>query len=112
MHSGPAASIHWGFDDLFDYDCDLLQLKNLGAASVNILRAVGVHTYGDLKELGSVEVYGRIQNRGINVSKVMLYAMEAALLDINWKDLDPDTKSRLVKEAERRLTESKTNPPV
>lgn len=86
-------------------DCDLLQLKNLGAASVNILRAVGVHNYGDLKNLGAVEVYGRIRQRGITVSKVMLYAMEAALLNINWKDLDPDTKSRLVHEAEQRLGE-------
>lgn len=83
-----------------DRDCDLLQLKNLGVASVNILRAVGVSSYQDLKALGSVEIYRRIKKRGINVSRVMLYAMEGALLDIHWKELDPELKARLVREAE------------
>jgi len=83
-----------------DQDRELLQLKNLGAASVNILRAVGVTSYRDLKQLGSVEIYRRIRRRGINVSKVMLYAMEGALLDVQWKQLDPATKAQLAREAE------------
>lgn len=81
------------------YDRDLIQLKNLGIASVNILRAVGINSYEDLKQLGAVEVYKRIRRRGISVSKVLLYAMEGALLDVHWKDLDPDIKARLVREA-------------
>ncbi|MCW8194963.1 TfoX/Sxy family protein [Proteobacteria bacterium 005FR1] len=86
---------------MVDRDSDLLQLKNLGVASVNILRAVGVTSYEDLKQLGAVEVYRRIKKRGINVSKVMLYAMEGALLDIHWNQLDPELKARLVREAEQ-----------
>lgn len=82
-----------------DYDRDLIQLKNLGIASVNILRAVGINNYDDLKQLGAVAVYKRIKRRGISVSKVMLYAMEGALLDVHWKNLDPDLKARLVREA-------------
>ncbi|MEX1034089.1 MAG: TfoX/Sxy family protein [Cellvibrionaceae bacterium] len=89
-----------------DYDSDLLQLKNLGVASVNILRAVGISSYDDLKQVGAVEVYRRIKNRGINVSKVMLYAMEGALLDIHWKNLDPEIKARLVREAEQTTEEA------
>ncbi len=80
---------------------ELLQLKNLGMASVNILHAIGVNTYDDLKDLGSVEAYRRIKTRGINVSKVMLYALEGALLDLHWNELDIDLKGRLVKEAEQ-----------
>jgi len=79
---------------------ELIELKNLGAASVNILRAIGVNTYDDLKAMGSVQAYRRIKARGINVSKVMLYALEGALLDIHWKALSPDLKERLVEESE------------
>ena len=35
---------------------ELLQLKNLGMASVNILRAIGINTHADLKRMGAVEV--------------------------------------------------------
>ncbi|GAB1262491.1 TfoX/Sxy family protein [Aurantivibrio plasticivorans] len=85
---------------LVEHAKELIELKNLGAASVNILRAIGVSTYDDLKSMGSVQAYRRIKARGINVSKVMLYALEGALLDIHWKALEPDLKERLVEEAE------------
>lgn len=79
---------------------ELLQLKNLGMASVNILRAIGVNTFSDLKQIGAVEAYRRIKARDINVSKVMLYALQGALMDVHWNDLPPDMKVRLVAEAE------------
>ncbi|GAB2189129.1 TfoX/Sxy family protein [Sessilibacter sp. MAH2] len=77
---------------------DLIHLKNIGAASVNILHAVGIHNTDDLKEVGAVEAYVRIKKRGINVSKVMLYALQGALQDRHWNDLGPDTKAKLVAE--------------
>lgn len=80
---------------------ELLQLKNLGVASVNILRAVGINTHAELKRIGAVETYRRIRARNINVSKVMLYALEGALLDIHWNELSPDLKTQLVNAAEQ-----------
>lgn len=85
---------------------ELLQLKNLGMASVNILRAIGVNTYGDLQELGAVGAYLRIKDRDINVSKVMLYALQGALMDVHWNDLDPQLKSQLVAQADKLTTEN------
>ncbi len=79
---------------------ELLQLKNLGMASVNILHAVGINTYADLSNVGAVEAYRRIIARDINVSKVMLYALQGALLNIHWNDLSPDMKLELVNAAE------------
>lgn len=79
---------------------ELLQLKNLGMASVNILHAVGINTYAELRKVGAVEAYRRIKGRDINVSKVMLYALQGALLDIHWNDLSPALKLQLVSEAE------------
>lgn len=81
---------------------ELLHLKNLGAASVNILHAIGVNTYDDLKAIGPVEAYRRIKDRGINVSKVMLYALQGALLDVHWNELPCDLKQRLVEEADHQ----------
>ncbi|MFL0800771.1 MAG: TfoX/Sxy family protein [Agarilytica sp.] len=80
---------------------DLLGLKNLGMASVNILHAVGVNSYTDLSQMGAVEAYCRIKSRGIHVSKVMLYALQGALMDVHWNDLTPDLKAQLVAEAEQ-----------
>lgn len=80
---------------------ELLQLKNLGMASVNILHAIGINTYSDLRQTGAVEAYRKIKARHINVSKVMLYALQGALMDVHWNDLPPDMKTQLVAEAER-----------
>jgi len=80
---------------------ELLELKNLGMASVNILHAVGINTYTDLRNIGAVEAYLRIKARDINVSKVMLYALEGALQNIHWNDLPPDLKLQLVTQAEQ-----------
>jgi len=84
---------------------ELLQLKNLGMASVNILQAVGIHNYQELSKLGAVEAYCRIKARGIHVSKVMLYALQGALMDVHWNDLAPDLKAQLVEEAEQHQHE-------
>jgi DNA transformation protein and related proteins len=88
---------------------ELLQLRNLGMASVNILHAVGINTLADLRRVGSVEAYKRIIARDINVSKVMLYALEGALLDVHWNDLEPDLKTRLVSEAEQSLDQQQAS---
>lgn len=80
---------------------ELLQLKNLGMATVNILQAIGINNYDELREIGSVEAYRRIKARDINVSKVMLYALEGALMDVHWNNLPPDLKQQLVAEAEQ-----------
>ncbi len=82
------------------YESDLIHLKNIGAASVNILHAVGIHSVDDLKEVGPVETYLRIKNRGISVSKVMLYALQGALDNTHWNDLSPEDKAELIEAAE------------
>lgn len=84
---------------------ELLELKNLGMASVNILQAIGVNTYEDLAEMGPVNAYCKIKNRGIHVSKVMLYALQGALMDIHWNDLPVELKAQLVEQVD--LAESK-----
>lgn len=79
---------------------ELLELKNLGMASVNILHAIGVNSYEDLARMGAVEAYRKVKMRGIQVSKVMLYALQGALMDVHWNELSPELKASLVEEAE------------
>ncbi len=80
---------------------ELLQLKNLGMASVNILHAVGINTCSELHRTGAVGAYRKIKARHINVSKVMLYALQGALMNVHWNDLPQDLKAQLVAEAEQ-----------
>ncbi len=84
---------------------DLIGLKNLGMASVNILNAIGVNSYQELSNMGAVEAYCKIKARGIHVSKVMLYALQGALMDVHWNDLSPDLKAQLVEEADQHEAE-------
>lgn len=81
---------------------DLLGLKNLGNTSINWLRAIGINSYQELKAMGPVEAYSRIKDRNIKVSKVFLYALEGALTDTHWNDLDPDLKKQLLEEVRQR----------
>jgi DNA transformation protein and related proteins len=85
---------------------DLSQLKNLGTASINILRAVGINSYEDLKSAGPVNTYLLIKRRNIHVSKVMLYALQGALMNVPWNQLSPDLKAQLLLDAEEIETSS------
>lgn len=77
---------------------ELLELKNIGTASANILHSVGINSYDDLKAVGAVEAYRRIKQRDIKVSKVMLYALQGALMNTHWNDLAPELKYQLLDE--------------
>lgn len=80
---------------------ELIELRNLGVATVNILQAIGITTREQLQEVGPVEAYRRIRARDIQVSRVMLYALQGALMDVHWNQLDPALKRRLVSAAEQ-----------
>jgi DNA transformation protein len=81
---------------------DLLRLKNLGNTSVNWLHTIGVNSHQDLVNIGPVEAYHLIRQRDIKVSKVFLYALQGALTDTHWNDLDPAVKKQLLEQAELR----------
>ena len=79
---------------------ELIEMKNLGKTSVQWLYAVGIQNPEQLKAVGSVEAYRKVKARGFKVSKVLLYALEGALLDVHWSELSSDHKARLLSEAE------------
>lgn len=93
-----------GMNRMHPSQSELLKLKNLGLASVNILHSVGIRSCDDLRRVGPVDAFISIRTRGINASRVMLYALQGALLDVHWNELDPDLKARLANEADRLLS--------
>ncbi|WAJ36601.1 TfoX/Sxy family protein [Pseudomonas sp. GOM7] len=74
---------------------ELQRLKNLGKTSAQWLHAVGIHTAGDLRRHGAVGAYRAVRSRGFRASKVLLYAIEGALLDIHWSELSATHKAAL-----------------
>lgn len=65
-------------------DTPLLQLKNLGPCSIEILWAVGITTRGELEETGGVNAWLKVNRSGANVSLSLLWAMAGALSDCHW----------------------------
>ncbi|MBD7977860.1 MAG: TfoX/Sxy family protein [Pseudomonas sp.] len=74
---------------------ELQRLKNLGKTSAQWLHAAGIHNAEDLRRLGAVEAYRAVRARGFRASRVLLYAIEGALLDIHWNKLPSEHKAAL-----------------
>ena len=85
-------------------DTSLIDLKNIGNTSALWLQSIGIFNKQQLQDMGTVEAYLRIQDRGIKVSKVLLYTLEGALLDIHWNDIPEKTKQRLRQEAKEHIS--------
>lgn len=75
-------------------------MRNLGAASALMLAEIDVHNEDDLRQMGAVVAYTRVKfQMPERASILLLYAMEAALHDCDWRSLDSETKARLKSQA-------------
>ncbi|MCQ2997973.1 TfoX/Sxy family protein [Pseudomonas syringae group sp. J309-1] len=81
---------------------ELQHLKNVGKTSAQWLHAVGIHSASDLRRMGAVDAYQAVLNRGFRATRVLLYAIEAALMDIHWIDLPIDRKNALNRQVNHR----------
>jgi DNA transformation protein len=73
----------------------LSELRNLGAASERMLLAAGIRTPEQLDEVGALEAYRRAVAAGGHPSLNFLWSLEAALLDLDWRDLPARRKAEL-----------------
>ena len=73
----------------------LRNLRNLGPASTGWLAEVGIRTLSDLRRAGPVEAYRLIRTAGRPASLNLVYAIQAALMDIHWRDLPADLRDEL-----------------
>ena len=76
-------------------------MKNLGKTSVQWLKAVGIHSPEQLRAAGAAAAYSKVKARGFRVSKVLLYALEGALQNVHWSELDESLKKQLLSDAQK-----------
>lgn len=70
-------------------------LRNLGPASLRWLSAIGVNTRRDLEMIGAVDAYAILRSHGYKASLNLVYAIEGALRDCDWKRLPAKRKTQL-----------------
>jgi len=71
------------------------RMRNLGPASARMLRTIGIQTADDLADVGAVAAFTRLRDEtGHRPSLNLLWAMEGALLDIDWRHLPPALMER------------------
>ncbi|MBS1560004.1 MAG: TfoX/Sxy family protein [Bacteroidetes bacterium] len=76
----------------------VVNLKNFGERSSRLLHAIGVTTISEVRALGSVEVFARMRRAGLNVSTVVLWALEMGLQGRTYTDITEREKKTLISE--------------
>jgi hypothetical protein len=75
-------------------------LRNLGQASGEALRAVGIRSIGDLERVGAVAAFKLVKRVRPDATLSWLWAMAAGLKDRDLADLSAEEKDRLRAELE------------
>jgi DNA transformation protein len=74
------------------------RLPNLGPYITRRLAEIGVRNVGDLRALGAVEAYAQLEFQfGRDITLNALWALDAALAGIDWRQLSDNRKSELKK---------------
>ena len=80
----------------------LTTLKNIGPQSAAWMESVGIDSAEKIFETGVIETYRQVKDAfPQHVTLNLLYALQGALLDLNWKDLPPDIKSGLLSQLQQ-----------
>ena len=75
---------------------DLAGLTNIGPKTAERLRAVGVANPGDLRRVGAIEAFDRVERDFPQpTTLVLLYALEGALRGVPWTALSEEVKTDL-----------------
>jgi DNA transformation protein len=76
-------------------------LRNLGPVSARWLADVGIVSREDLERVGPVAAYALVRRQQAGASLNLLWALEAAVRDVDWRGLTSETKVRLRQELEK-----------
>ena len=75
-------------------------LPSLGPASARMLARAGIAETVELRRLGAVEAYVRVEEAGERPSLSLLYALEGALLASHWTRISRTERTRPFTELE------------
>ena len=92
-------------------DRTLEQLRNLGPASARWLARAGIHSGRQLRTLGAVNAYRRALLSGARPNLNLLWALQGAVQDRDWRQLTQAEKARLLMELDDLLGPDILTPP-
>jgi len=78
----------------------LSSLKNIGPQSEKWLNQIDINTKQDIEKLGPVNIYNILRIQDFPVNRLLVYALQGAILNIHWNALPPEVKEKLDKEIE------------
>ena len=79
----------------------IASLKNLGPKSAAQIVAVGIDGPDEIRELGAAVVFHRVKSRfPDSTSFNLLWALQGALMEINWHDIPDEIKRQLLSEVD------------
>jgi len=81
-----------------------VKLRNLGPVSMGWLAELGIRTRNNLRSVGSVGAYAMVCARQSAATMNLLWGLEAALQDIDWRELSDGSKQRLRKQPDELIS--------
>jgi len=78
----------------------LSNLRNLGEASAKMLAAAGITTEAELRRRGAAAAFVAVKRAGGKPSINLLWAIEGALTDRDWKDVAKTERLSLLTQVE------------
>lgn len=70
-------------------------LRNIGPVAAEWLAEVGVNSLEDLQRIGVVTAYALVKRHHAEATLNLLWALEGAANDCDWRDVTVETKQRL-----------------
>lgn len=78
-----------------DFLTELSSMRNIGKEIEKKLKAVGIYSAEELKELGSKKAFIRLKMRYPNVCLVHLYTLQGAIDSIEYNRLSDEVRNNL-----------------
>lgn len=88
------------------------KLRNLGKASSQMLASAGIRTEKQLREMGALNAFLAVKASGGNPSLNLLWAIEGALTDRDWREVSRDERTTLLLQMDDRERLTGINPEV
>ncbi|MBI3525717.1 MAG: TfoX/Sxy family protein [Betaproteobacteria bacterium] len=76
------------------------KLRNLGKVSIEMLKAAGIETGDQLRARGSAAAFVAVKHAGCKPSMNLLWALEGAISDRDWKEVAKNDRLSLLTQVE------------
>ena len=78
-------------------------MRNLGTSSARMLAAAGIRSAHQLAQMGAVPAYLAVKAAGCKPSLNLLWAIEGALTDQDWREVSREERTALLLQLDERM---------